>query len=484
MSDASTALDPRLVESEERYRAVIENASDMIQSIRPDGSFEFVNKAWLDKLGFTMEEVPGLIIWDIIHSDSVDHCSLLFTQALNGAPIENMTAIFKTKSGEPVPVEGSVTSRYVGDKIVATHGFFRDISERLRAEELEKQNAKLELEQQARFLEKMAALGKLSAGLSHELNNPAAAAQRASGRLAESMTKRDELMIQLTEAGLQPDHWRAINHVLREVGMAPAERGAQDPLAVSALETAIEEWLDDHEVDDPWDIAPGFVQAGITVDRLDALAAQLPEDAICPVMVWGSETLTVQELIDIIVRSSHRISELVSAVKGYSHMDRATEQEVDIHEGLDSTLIILGHELKQVTVTRDYDRSIPPVQVFGNTLNQVWTNIIDNAVDATDGRGTITIRTRQQNGNAIVEIADNGTGISPQDITCIFEPFFTTKPQGAGTGLGLDTAWRIVTEEHGGKLEVESEPGHTVFRVTIPLAHTHARLAKPSPSAA
>jgi PAS domain S-box-containing protein len=482
MSDTGTVIDPRLLESEQRYRAVIENASDMIQSVRPNGTFEFVNKAWLDRLGYTEDEVPALNIWSIIYPDSVEHCSLLFMQALQGAPLTDMTAIFMTKGGDPVPVEGSVTSRYVGDTIVATHGFFRDISERLRAKELEERNAKLEREQQARYLEKMAALGKLSAGLSHELNNPAAAAQRASGRLAESIAKRDELMIGLTQSGLQPEHWQAVHRLLEEVESQPTEQRPRDPLAISEQETAVEEWLDDHAVEDAWDVAPGFVQAGITVPRLEALVAELPSSALCPIMTWLSETLTVMELTDIIGRSSHRISELVNAVKGYSHMDRATEQEVDIHEGLESTIIILGHELKQVTVERDYDRAIPPVRVYGNTLNQVWTNIIDNAVDATDGHGVVTLRTRQQDGNAVVEIADNGSGISPEDITCIFEPFFTTKPQGEGTGLGLDTAWRIVTEEHGGTLDVESEPGHTVFRVTIPLAHTPASLANPATS--
>jgi signal transduction histidine kinase len=171
-----------------------------------------------------------------------------------------------------------------------------------------------------------------------------------------------------------------------------------------------------------------------------------------------------------VARSAERISGLVGAVKSYSHMDRATEQHVDVHHGLEDTLIILGHRLRDVTLRREYDRSLPRVRAFGNSLNQVWTNIIDNAIDATGGRGTISLRTRLEGNNVSIELADDGQGIPPEHVSRIFEPFFTTKPQGQGTGLGLDTAWRIVTEEHQGAIDVESRPGRTVFRVTLPVA--------------
>lgn len=461
--------DPRLVESEQRYRAVIENASDMIQSVRLDGSFEFVNPAWLKALGYTRQEVEKLNIWDIIHADSVDHCQVLFAKAIQGEPIGYMEAIFKTKDGQPLPVEGNVTSRFMGDKVVATHGFFRDISERIRARELEERNIQLEREQQARYLEKMAALGKLSAGLAHELNNPAAAVQRANAGLEASVTSRDARLRELIARGLDAGQWQAIDAILLSNASGKPGGTRLNPLEVSEQESAIEDWLADHDVEGGWDIAPGLVHTGIREEQLETLASTIPAPVLAAVMGWLADTLSIRESIDIIGRSSHRISELVQAIKGYTHMDRATEQLVDVHDGLENTLIILGHRLQNVTIKRDYDRGLPTIRVFGNTLNQVWTNILDNAIDATDGKGTISVRTRRDDGSVVVEIEDNGSGIEPDDLACIFEPFFTTKSQGVGTGLGLDTAWRIVTEEHGGTITAESQPGQTIFRISLPI---------------
>jgi PAS domain S-box-containing protein len=470
-----SAEDPRLIESEQRYRAVIQNASDMIQSVRPDGTFEFVNQAWLTRLGYTEDDVPQLTIWDIIYEDSVEHCQHFFGMALTGKPIEYMDAIFKTKDGSPVPVEGNVTSRLVGDEVVATHGFFRDISERLRAQELEVRNVQLERDQRARYLEKMAALGKLSAGLAHELNNPAAAAQRAGARLAESLTSRDAAMRDLVREGLSPEQWQAIESLLSDGSASSDGARSLNPLDISDREADVEEWLEAHGIDQAWDIAPALVQAGVDVNRLEALAQRIPASALTAALQWHAEALTVREIAGIISRSSHRISELVNAVKGYSYMDRANEQQANIHEGIESTLIILGHRLRDVTIVRSYDPNMPSLQVFGSSLNQVWTNILDNAIDATQGKGTISIRTRHDHDTVVVEIEDDGSGIAPDDLACIFEPFFTTKPQGQGTGLGLDTVWRIVTEELEGTIVVESQPGQTIFRVTLPLTRTETQ---------
>src|SRR5690606_23940419 len=298
-------------------------------------------------------------------------------QALSGQPIPNMTSTFMTKSGDPVPVEGNVTLRTMGDTIVATHGFFRDISERLRAQELEERNIRLERERQARFLEKMAALGKLSAGLAHELNNPAAAVQRANSGLADSIWRRDVLMRELISGGLGGNDWGAIDAVMERILSATSGGSRLGPLEASEQESIIEEWLEDRGVERSWDVAPGLVSAGVTADALDEMASTLPAPSLMAAIGWLNETITIRESIEIIERSSYRISELVQAVKGYSHMDRATEQFVDIHDGLENTLIILAHRLRNVSVERDYADDLPAVRVFGNTLNQVWTNILD-----------------------------------------------------------------------------------------------------------
>ena len=466
-----SSADLKLVESEQRYRAVIDNASDMIQSVRPDGTFEFVNQAWRDKLGYTDEDIKNMIVWDIIHPDSLNHCQVMFQQAIGGDPIDRIETIFVTKDGRAIPVEGNATSRMVGDTVIATHSFFRDISERVRALDLERRNLKLEHEQQARYLEKMAALGKLSAGLAHELNNPAAAIQRAGARLSTTIAERNAAIRELLSTCTLND---ALWQRLEDLADHGAEHLDIDPLERDRLESELEDWLDDHGVDQAWKLAPGLVQAGTTVDNLDEIVTVLPHSALAPALRWIDAANSIREATDIISRGSRRISDLVQAVKGYTYMDRGLEQEVNVNEGIESTLIILNHRLRDVTIRRNFDPDLPKIRALGNTLNQVWTNLLDNAIDATDGRGTITISTRRDNGSIAVDIEDDGPGIPASTLTRIFAPFFSTKPQGVGTGLGLDTAWRIVTDEHGGMIDVESEPGRTVFHVNLPITRTPA----------
>jgi PAS domain S-box-containing protein len=461
-------IDSRLVESEERYRAVIENASDMIQSCRPDGSFEFVNRAWVEKLGYTEEDLKDLVVWDIIDPESLGHCQELFMRAIQGETVQDVLATFITKDGRKLPVEGDATSRFVDGKVIATHSFFRDITERLRAQELEERNQKLERERMARYLEKMAALGKLAAGLAHELNNPAAAAQRAGAQLSESAQRLETALNRLHRQGLTAEQW---NTATAFVGATPRPpSGERRPTEVSRLESEMEDWLADHAIAEGWELAAGLVQEGVEPQQLDALAAALPPSALEPVLAWFVESNATKELTDVVTRSTERISDLVAAVKAYSFMDRAAEQTVDVHDGIENTLVILGHRMRGLTVRREYDRGLPLVRAFGSGLNQVWTNILDNAADAVGKNGTITIRTRGEDGRVIVEIEDDGPGIPEEHLTRVFEPFFSTKPQGEGTGLGLDTVWRIVTEEHDGTVEVESNPGQTVFLVSLPVA--------------
>ncbi len=242
-----------------------------------------------------------------------------------------------------------------------------------------------------------------------------------------------------------------------------------DPVALSEAEGVIEDWMGDHDIGRAWELAPALAEAGVTERELTAIAAQVPATSLPDAVMWITETLVLGESTEIIAQSSRRIAELVQAIKGYSHMDHATEHDGDIHDGLQNTLIILAHQMRNVEVHRQYDRSLPAIRMYGNTLNQVWTNILDNAIDAMNGTGRIEIRTRAEEDQVVVEIEDSGKGIPAEVLPCIFDPFFTSKPQGQGTGLGLDTAWRIVTEEHGGSITATSEPGRTVFQVRLPI---------------
>jgi signal transduction histidine kinase len=245
-----------------------------------------------------------------------------------------------------------------------------------------------------------------------------------------------------------------------------------DPLARSDQEDGLAVWLEDRGVADAWDLAPALIAAGLDADRLGPIADQLPTVAFASAVAWLGATATAAGLVDEVKQGTARISELVAAVKRYSYMDQAPSQEVDLHEGLESTLTMLGDALRGITIVRDYDRSLPRITAYGSELNQVWTNLLDNAADAIGSGGApghIRIRTARENDRVLVEIADNGPGIPPETRDHIFEPFFTTKGVGDGTGLGLDISRRIVVGHHHGDIRVLSTPGDTRFQVRLPL---------------
>jgi len=316
--------------------------------------------------------------------------------------------------------------------------------------------------------DKLMALGKLSAGLAHELNNPAAAAQRATASLREALETVRDASIRLARHALSSDQRETILHFEREaqqfVPGAPV-----DPLAQSDREERITTWLEAHHVPDAWKLAPILADVDADVPKLEGLAAEIGDQVISDACLRIASVLTIFRLIAEIENSTKRISDLVRAIKEYSYMDQAPVQEVDIHHGLESTLTILGHRLKQgVTVIKDYDPNLPRVYAYGGELNQIWTNLIDNAIDAMNGKGELRIRTRLNLDRVIVEIADNGPGIPPDIQPRIFDPFFTTKGVGQGTGLGLDTACRIAHKHHG-DIRVVSKPGDTRFEVDLPI---------------
>jgi signal transduction histidine kinase len=335
---------------------------------------------------------------------------------------------------------------------------FSDISDRRR------------IENELRQTEKMAALGKLSAGLAHELNNPAAAATRAANQIRESIDELQTVTIDLAGAGIEASDWKLLTTRLIEFQELAAAMGDLSPIEASDREESVMQWLDEHDVKDSWAIAADLVATGIETKHLDALAEEFRSAPLSLALSWLWRSITARNLSHVIERSAESISELVGRVKSYSHMDRAPSLYVDVHVGLEDTLAIMRHKLKEgIEVVREFDRELPQVKAQGNELNQVWTNLIDNAVAAMHGKGTITIKTYCDHGDLTVAIADNGPGI-PKDIQHrIFEPFFTTKDVGEGTGLGLDVVNRIITNRCGGRIDLESAPGSTEFKVHIPI---------------
>ena len=315
--------------------------------------------------------------------------------------------------------------------------------------------------------EKLIQLGAMAAGLAHELNNPATAARRAAADLRQSVEKVQDYACELNET-LRAEQWQQLVATSQEAVHCAASQPKLNPLEQSDREEAIECWLDSQNIADAWELAPALVNARVDQEELEALKRTVPAQDLENAIHWLAANVTTRDLLKSITHSTERISELVRAVKSYSFMDQAPWQEIDVHEGIENTLIILGHKLRNVTVTRDFDRTLPRLCAYGGELNQVWTNLIDNAIYAVGGTGRIDIRTRRDGEFFLVEIADNGGGIPPEAQPHIFfVPFFTTKG-GSGTGLGLVISHRIITERHHGKIDFETGPDGTRFNVRLP----------------
>jgi signal transduction histidine kinase len=318
--------------------------------------------------------------------------------------------------------------------------------------------------------EKMAALGTMSAGLAHELNNPSAAAQRSASQLRESQSRWLTLTHQFESAAIQQGQTEWLNDFIQET-----TRRFGTPAKLDALERIdrvdeLQTWLEANDIESAWELAPAMVNFGWEVQSLEKLKQGMSPSLSGLAVHWLGLCCLMMGLLSEVLQTTERISQIVHAVKSYTYLDQAPLLEVDVHEGLENTLVIMQHKLKKgVTVKRDYAPNLPRIEAYASELNQVWTNIIDNAVDAMSGKGELKIKTYQKDHHVVVEITDNGPGIPEEIQSRIFEPFFTTKAPGQGTGLGLHISHDIIANRHHGQLTVQSKPGETKFRAVLPV---------------
>ncbi|MEJ2719566.1 MAG: PAS domain S-box protein [bacterium] len=470
-------------QAEQKFRSVTESAIDAIISADHTGKIVSWNNAATRILGYTPEDAIGqqleLIIPERFHEPHRTGMKRV-TDGGESRVIGRTVELFaRTKSGKEVPIELSLSTWTVRDDRYYT-GIIRDIRERKQAEEalrlseqalrestleLKKKNKELEqtlsrlqeMQNQLIMQEKMASLGKLSAGMAHELNNPASSAQRGAAQLQAIFLRLQDAHWRLNGLKLSSKQLNTIETLAR-LARDGANRPADlDALTRSDRESDMEDWLRAQGIEEGWELAPTLIKLGYDRDGLVALAGEFPKPQFPVVIDWLGRLHTIHSLLSEISVGTGRIAEIVRALKTYTYMDQAPIQSVNVHEGLDNTLIILHN-----------------IQAYGSELNQVWTNIIDNAIDAMAGRGKLLLRTRKEGPWVVVEIEDNGPGIPEEAQSKIFDPFFTTKPPGEGTGLGLNISHNIIVQKHQGQVGVYSEPGRTCFAVRLPIEYQPA----------
>ena len=392
----------------------------------------------------TLRDIPVIVISAVDETDSAVRC------------IEMGAEDYLPKPFNPVLLRARLNSCLQKKKL-------RDL-----------EKAYLEQDMMLRQSEKLATLGKLSAGMAHELNNPTAAAKRNAVQLQDVTRQFQHIHLQLGVLDFSPAQLDLLKSLISKV-----EQKIKHPLVLSALEHSdreeiLIEWLEKHNVERVWEAAPILVDLSFDVSQLEQLAEVLSPTQLSIVVEWLTCTKMIFSLLGEIEQATQRISNLVQALKAYSYMDQAPIQIVDIHAGIENTLVMLQNKFTNgTTLHKSYADNLPHIQAYGSELNQVWTNLLDNAVDAVNGHGEIYVRTYQDQEWVVVEIEDNGPGIPEQILQKVFDPFFTTKPVGKGAGLGLTICHNIIVQKHKGKLDLYAKPGITRFVVRLPLQGNH-----------
>ena len=457
-------IQAELQEKEGMVRSLLESTGEGIYGADLDGNCTFANPSCLQLLGYESDtNLLGRNMHSLIHHTRasgepypVKECRI-YRAFWEHEGIHVDDEVMWRPDGTSFPAEYWSYPVERDGELVGCVVTFVDISKRL------------EIEEELRQAEKMAALGKLAAGLAHELNNPAAAAGRASSQLLDALRGLQDATSDLARIGIDQALWGSLtewDHLLQRRSDEPKELS---PLERSDMEEELIDWLESHGVEQGWELASTLLTAGVELKDLERIAATTPRHALGDAITWLCRSFGTQDLARAVVNSSHSISRLVDAAKSFSYMDQV--QTIEVHQGIEDAVTMLASRLTDaIEIVREYGHDLPAIHVPASELNQVWMNVLDNALDAIVDRGSITIRTREDGSNIVVEIEDDGIGIPPDIENKIFDPFFTTKDVGEGTGLGLDVARRIVTVRCGGEISCRTQPGKTVFEIRLPRA--------------